>query len=104
MSHIRNPMSISISNDNGYESRGLKVLARESASCGEAGAVAQSPEYGGTEESSILPAPARVWRSWDQGTTGSGATHRRRTDRRRRTAGAEAEQDDRCHRSRPDSR
>ncbi|MCG6862731.1 MAG: 5'/3'-nucleotidase SurE [Chromatiaceae bacterium] len=56
-------MRILISNDDGYQSQGLKVLARELEQCGEISVVAPDRDRSGASNSLTLAVPVRVWRS-----------------------------------------
>lgn len=60
---VRNPMKILISNDDGYQSPGLKVLARELEHCGQITVVAPDRDRSGASNSLTLAVPVRVWKS-----------------------------------------
>ena len=56
-------MRILISNDDGYQSPGLKILAQELEQCGRITVVAPDRDRSGASNSLTLSVPVRVWRS-----------------------------------------
>jgi len=57
------PMRILISNDDGYQSAGLRVLAREMEKFGDVAVVAPDRDRSGASNSLTLSVPVRVWSS-----------------------------------------